>query len=94
MPAADRRQKPNNGWKPNDEPVLKLLASYAYNQRKNLAQQFHVGEGLVGQCAFEKERILLTNVPSDYIEISSGLGAASPLNKPSAWTKRARSSEM
>ncbi len=64
----------------NGEPVLKLLASYAYRERKHLAQQFKVGEGLVGQCAYEKERILLTNVPPDYIEISSGLGSAPPLN--------------
>ncbi|MBW4505015.1 MAG: response regulator [Scytonematopsis contorta HA4267-MV1] len=57
-----------------------LLSSYAYQQRKNLANQFRLGEGLVGQCAFEKERILLTQVPNDYIRISSGLGEASPVN--------------
>ncbi len=64
----------------NDEPVLKLLGSYAYQERKNLANQFRLGEGLVGQCALEKQRILLTGVPSDYIRISSGLGEAPPLN--------------
>ncbi|MEA5623121.1 response regulator [Nostoc sp. UHCC 0251] len=64
----------------NDEPVLKLLSSYAYKERKNLANQFRLGEGLVGQCALEKQRILLTEVPSDYIRISSGLGEAPPLN--------------
>ena len=32
------------------------------------------------QCAYEKKRILLTNVPDDYIQISSGLGEAPPLN--------------
>ncbi|MFN6516284.1 MAG: response regulator [Nostoc sp. CreGUA01] len=64
----------------NDEPMLKLLGSYAYKQRKNLANQFRPGEGLVGQCALEKQRILLTGVPSDYISISSGLGEAPPLN--------------
>ncbi|BAY12173.1 response regulator [Calothrix sp. NIES-2098] len=63
-----------------DRPVLKLLASYAYSERKNLANQFHLGEGLVGQCALEKQRILLTQVPNDYIRISSGLGEAPPLN--------------
>ncbi|MBD2410460.1 hypothetical protein FACHB389_26615 [Nostoc calcicola FACHB-389] len=64
----------------NDEPVLKLLGSYAYKQRKNLANEFRLGEGLVGQCALEKQRILLTGVPSDYITISSGLGESPPLN--------------
>ncbi|MBD6618076.1 response regulator [Komarekiella sp. 'clone 1'] len=64
----------------DDQPVLKLLSSYAYKERKNVANQFHLGEGLVGQCALEKQRILLTQVPSDYIRISSGLGEALPLN--------------
>ncbi|MBW4690974.1 MAG: HAMP domain-containing protein [Lyngbya sp. HA4199-MV5] len=59
---------------------LKLLSTYAYRERKHLANQFHLGEGLVGQCALEKERILITEVPSDYIKISSGLGEATPLN--------------
>jgi len=62
------------------EPYLKLLASYAYRERKNLDNRFKVGEGLVGQCALEKEKFLLTSVPSDYIQISSGLGSAPPLN--------------
>ncbi|MBW4537900.1 MAG: HAMP domain-containing protein [Myxacorys chilensis ATA2-1-KO14] len=59
---------------------LKLLSTYAYRERKNLANRFALGEGLVGQCALEKERILITEVPHDYIKISSGLGEAAPLN--------------
>src|ERR1700693_3033116 len=34
-----------------DEPYLKLLASYAYKERKNIDNSFKLGEGLVGQCA-------------------------------------------
>ncbi|MEH2136880.1 response regulator [Nostoc sp.] len=64
----------------DDQLVLKLLSSYAYKERKNVANQFRLGEGLVGQCALEKQRILLTEVPSDYIRISSGLGESPPLN--------------
>jgi HAMP domain-containing protein/signal transduction histidine kinase/CheY-like chemotaxis protein len=59
---------------------LKLLASYAHRERKNVDNKFKLGEGLVGQCALEKEKILLTNVPDDYIRIGSGLGEAKPLN--------------
>src|SRR6187455_2790200 len=59
---------------------LNLIASYAYIKRKNAPTQYALGEGLVGQCALEKERILLTNVPKNYTKISSGLGKASPLN--------------
>lgn len=59
---------------------LKLLSAYAYQERKHLSNRFRLGEGLVGQSALEKQRILLTHVPDDYIKISSGLGEATPLN--------------
>jgi signal transduction histidine kinase/ActR/RegA family two-component response regulator len=62
------------------EPVLGFQASYGYEERKHLSKQFAVGVGLVGQCAKEKRRILLTDVPTDYIRISSGLGDSTPLN--------------
>ncbi|MGV3772864.1 MAG: HAMP domain-containing protein [Verrucomicrobiales bacterium] len=62
------------------EATLKLLASYAYRERKNVDNRFALGEGLVGQCALEKERILLTNVPENYIQIASGLGESKPHN--------------
>ncbi|MBW4575976.1 MAG: HAMP domain-containing protein [Aphanothece sp. CMT-3BRIN-NPC111] len=62
------------------QAYLKLLSTYAYRERKHLANRFQLGEGLVGQCALEKERILLTEVPDDYIKIGSGLGEATPLN--------------
>ena len=60
--------------------VLALAASYAFNNRKHLANHFRLREGLIGQCAYEKSRILLSNVPTDYVQISSGLGEAPPLN--------------
>jgi signal transduction histidine kinase/HAMP domain-containing protein/CheY-like chemotaxis protein len=64
----------------SDDPSLRLLASYAYKERKNIDNRFKLGEGLVGQCALEKEKILLTHVPNDYVKITSGLGEAKPLN--------------
>jgi HAMP domain-containing protein/CheY-like chemotaxis protein/signal transduction histidine kinase len=64
----------------NQPAYLKLLSTYAYRERKHLANQFQLGEGLIGQCALEKERILLTEIPPDYIKISSGLGESTPLN--------------
>ncbi|NTX09771.1 HAMP domain-containing protein [Myxococcus sp. CA056] len=62
------------------EQILKLLASYAYRERKGLSNSFRLGEGLVGQCALEKEPILLSDVPDTYIRISSGLGEEIPRN--------------
>ncbi len=66
--------------KENIPARLKMLASYAYKERKNLSSEFRLGEGLVGQCCLEKSRILITNVPGDYIQINSGLGQGTPLN--------------
>ncbi|MFB9079263.1 HAMP domain-containing protein [Flavobacterium procerum] len=57
---------------------LNLIASYAYIKRKNSPTQYAMGEGLIGQVAVEKERIILSNVPKDYIRINSGLGDAKP----------------
>jgi HAMP domain-containing protein/CheY-like chemotaxis protein/signal transduction histidine kinase len=62
------------------EPEMRLIASYAYTQRKHLANKFRAGEGLVGQAALERQSILLTEVPADYVRISSGLGESRPLN--------------
>ncbi|HVK99993.1 MAG TPA: response regulator [Dongiaceae bacterium] len=55
---------------------LDLLASYAHGGDRQLATTIRLGEGLVGQCAVEKKRILLADVPADFITISSSLGSA------------------
>ncbi|TCZ63864.1 HAMP domain-containing protein, partial [Flaviaesturariibacter aridisoli] len=59
---------------------LKLFSAYAYNEEVALQKEFALGQGLVGQCAVEKERILLTNVPKTYFKIGTGLGQAVPKN--------------
>jgi CheY-like chemotaxis protein len=59
---------------------LRMIASYGYRSSRKLPTSFLPGEGLVGQCALEKARIWLTDVPRDYIVVSSGLGAAPPTN--------------
>ncbi len=61
----------------NDERYLKLLASYAYDDISSIAR-LKMGQGLVGQCSIERQKILMTNVPSSYVQISSSLGKASP----------------
>jgi HAMP domain-containing protein/signal transduction histidine kinase/CheY-like chemotaxis protein len=64
----------------DEEILLDLTASYALTERKRLNTPIALREGVVGQCAFEKNRILLTNVPPDYVRIGSGVGEAPPLN--------------
>ncbi|HET9367388.1 MAG TPA: HAMP domain-containing protein [Candidatus Udaeobacter sp.] len=62
------------------EPELKLLASYACREESGLKTSFKLGESLVGQTALEKQRVLLSDAPSDYVKVSSALGAARPMN--------------
>jgi len=64
----------------NKDTRLRMIASYGYRSSRKLATSFLPGEGLVGQCALEKQRIWLTDVPRDYIQVSSGLGSATPSN--------------
>ncbi|NPC57756.1 HAMP domain-containing protein [Caenimonas soli] len=59
---------------------LALLSSYAQSGNVRLAQTIGLGEGLVGQCAVEKKRILLTNVPTDFVTVVSSLGEARQLS--------------
>jgi len=64
----------------DDSTILKLLAGYAIDERNDALRSFPVGQGLVGQCAKEKERILVTDVPGDYIRINSSLGGLAPVS--------------
>jgi HAMP domain-containing protein/signal transduction histidine kinase/DNA-binding response OmpR family regulator len=60
-----------------DPPQLSLLASYA-DRGQDIGRTLRLGEGLVGQCALEKQKIHITSAPPDYFRISSGLGEAPP----------------
>jgi len=67
--------------KQNDETQqvkLNLFSAYGYTPDKHIPTEFSIGEGLVGQVALEKERIILSKVPANYIKISSSLGKAKP----------------
>lgn len=59
-----------------DNNTLKLLASYAYTHRKELSNEFKVGEGLLGQTVLERKIMAVDNLPEDYLLIGSGLGSS------------------
>ncbi|MBN2486070.1 MAG: GAF domain-containing protein [Bacteroidales bacterium] len=61
-----------------DNICLEMTACYAYDRQKFIKRRVEVGEGLVGRCYQEQEKIFLTDIPNDYIKISSGLGEDNP----------------
>ena len=62
----------------NEKNVLSMLSCYAYDRKKHVEKQIAIGEGLVGQCYLEREPIYMTEIPAEYISITSGLGKAIP----------------
>lgn len=62
----------------HDDARLKLVAAFGYRGQRSVPTQFRPGEGMVSQCAVEQKRIVMSNVPRNYLRISSGLGSAGP----------------
>lgn len=61
-----------------NDVYLELVSSYAYNQERKKKKKIYLGEGLIGTCAIEKSYVYLTDLPNDYLSITSGLGGANP----------------
>lgn len=52
---------------------IEMKSSFAYNKKKYLKAKFKFAEGLVGQAAIEQDTLLRTEIPGDYVSITSGL---------------------
>src|SRR5262249_24279147 len=76
--AVYQMQRPDTGDEGFFHPALLLLAAYA--QREDQPVRIETGHGLVGQCALESQRILLSRVPENYMRVHSSLGSAQPPN--------------
>jgi CheY-like chemotaxis protein/HAMP domain-containing protein len=59
---------------------LDLSGSYAFEQRKGNNNRVQKGQGLVGQAALEKKPIVFSNIPDNYVQVSSALGSSKPNN--------------
>lgn len=59
-------------------PFLELKASYAYERRKFVQKTVEFGEGLLGAIWREGDTKLITDIPQDYLHITSGLGQTNP----------------
>jgi PAS domain S-box-containing protein len=57
----------------SDEKKIDLCHSYAYHRKKYLKKSFSFAEGLVGQAAAEQDIVLRTEIPADYMSITSGI---------------------
>ena len=57
---------------------FELKSIYAYDKKKYLSKTVSMGEGLVSQCYLEGSPVYMTDVPSNYVKITSGLGEATP----------------
>jgi HAMP domain-containing protein/CheY-like chemotaxis protein/signal transduction histidine kinase len=65
----------------NEEtPSLRLLGTYADDGANGHASSLRLGEGLIGQCAVDKRRLLITEMPENAIAISSALFKMPPRN--------------
>ncbi|MCK5280807.1 MAG: GAF domain-containing protein, partial [Cyclobacteriaceae bacterium] len=62
----------------DDEEYMELAACYAWDKKKFLEKKIYKGEGLSGQAWIEGDVIYLTEVPNDYVSITSGLGESNP----------------
>jgi len=60
------------------EVAIQLAACYAYERKKYIHKTIHPGEGLIGQTYLEAEYLHFTEIPENYVNISSGLGKATP----------------
>jgi HAMP domain-containing protein/CheY-like chemotaxis protein/signal transduction histidine kinase len=63
-----------------DSGDMALLSAFADDQRNGHPERLKVGEGLAGQCAAEKRRMLITELPDHTVPIRSGLFQAIPRN--------------
>jgi HAMP domain-containing protein/CheY-like chemotaxis protein/signal transduction histidine kinase len=62
-----------------DSGSLVLLSTFA-DTPEGYVSEMRIGEGLVGQCAAEKRRMLITDLPRGTAPIRSGLFKAKPKN--------------
>jgi GAF domain-containing protein/HAMP domain-containing protein len=60
------------------DTFIELVACYAYDRKKFMNKRIQVGEGVTGQCIQERDTIYMSDIPGNYLKITSGLGESLP----------------
>jgi PAS domain-containing protein len=61
-----------------NDKFLELTGCYAFDRKKFSQKRINLGEGLAGTCCLEGEPVYMTNIPDEYISITSGMGDSPP----------------
>jgi HAMP domain-containing protein/CheY-like chemotaxis protein/signal transduction histidine kinase len=78
VPLVEAHQGVIYQMEPNETPSLRMLASYANSHDHGYPERIALGEGFLGQCAADRHRILVTNVPPDAVAVGSVLFSVLP----------------
>lgn len=60
------------------DQILEMISAYAWERRKYVEKRLDLKSNLIGQAVLEKEYLLINNVPDEFVNITSGLGEATP----------------
>ncbi len=66
--------------KEGDDEFLERTACYAFDRKRLSKKRVSIWDGLIGQCFVEKDTLYITDIPVNYVEITSGMGHANPTN--------------
>ncbi len=79
-PLVDAQQGVIYQMETEESASMVLLSAFAADGGDGHLRRLKVGEGLVGQCAAEKRRMLIADLPPNTVSIRSGLFEAVPRN--------------
>ena len=61
-----------------ENKFFEMTGHVAFDRKKFTDKKILWGEGIIGRCGLEKETIYMTDIPDNYINVTSGLGEAGP----------------
>lgn len=62
----------------DEEELFLLLGASGYKEKPDMPRSFKLGQGLIGQCARDKNIRVISDIPDDYVMVASALGESAP----------------